>query len=133
VAGLMMEKYLTGEVKKTWIEDYVKGRTFYLLRQQRSILNKIDWLTVVIYFALVILGWLNIYAAVYDEEVSQGFWNIFDPSLNSGKQFLWILSSILIIIVILTVDFRFYDSFAFVIYGLDSVLTGFCIIFWNVK
>jgi rod shape determining protein RodA len=100
------------------------------LRQQGSILNKIDWLTVFIYFALVILGWFNIYAAVFDEEtMGRGFWNIFDPSLNSGKQFLWILSSILIIIVILTVDFRFYDSFAFVIYGLVVFLLVFVLFF----
>jgi rod shape determining protein RodA len=75
----------------------------------------LDWLIVAIYFALVILGWLNIYAAVYDEEVHK---NIFDLSLNSGKQFLWIITSIIIIIVIMTVDFRFYDSFAYIIYGL---------------
>jgi rod shape determining protein RodA len=69
---------------------------------------------VIIYFILVFLGWLNIYAAVYDEEVHK---NIFDLSLNSGKQFLWIITSILIIIVIMTIDFRFYDSFAYIIYG----------------
>ena len=39
------------------------------MRQEGTIVNKIDWLVVAIYFALVILGWLNIYAAVYDEEM----------------------------------------------------------------
>ena len=81
---------------------------------------------VVIYFTLAFLGWLNIYAAVYDEEVSQ---SIFDLSINSGKQFLWILSSVLIIIVILTVDFRFYDSFAYVLYGLIIFLLVFVLFF----
>lgn len=84
------------------------------MRQEGSILNKIDWVVVIIYFILVFLGWLNIYAAVYDEEVHK---SIFDPSLNSGKQFLWMITSILIIIVIMTIDFRFYDSFAYIIYG----------------
>jgi len=96
------------------------------LRQQASILNKIDWLTVLVYFALVIFGWLNIYAAIYDEEVST---SIFDISTNSGKQFLWILSSVLIIIVILTIDFRFYDSFAYVIYGVVIFLLVFVLFF----
>ena len=96
------------------------------MRQQSSIANKVDWLTVVVYFALVILGWLNIYAAIYDEEVQT---SIFDWSTNSGKQFLWILSSIIIIIVILTVDFRFYDSFAYVIYGLVVFLLVFVLFF----
>lgn len=84
------------------------------MRKEASILNKIDWVVIIIYFILVFLGWLNIYAAVYDEEVDKG---IFDLSLNSGKQFLWIITSILIIIVIMTIDFRFYDSFAYIIYG----------------
>lgn len=84
------------------------------MRQEGSILNKIDWVVVILYFVLVFFGWLNIYAAVYDEEVHK---SIFDLSLNSGKQFLWILTSILIIIVIMTIDFRFYDSFAYIIYG----------------
>lgn len=96
------------------------------MRQQSTIVNKIDWLVVAIYFTLAFLGWLNIYAAVYDEEVSQ---SIFDISINSGKQFLWILSSVLIIIVILTVDFRFYDSFAFVLYGLIILLLVFVLFF----
>ena len=84
------------------------------MRQDRTIVNKMDWLVVTIYFALVILGWLNIYAAVYDEEMEM---SIFNLALNSGKQLIWIGTSILIIIVIMTVDFRFYDSFAYIIYG----------------
>ena len=85
------------------------------MRQERTIVNKIDWLVIAIYFTLVILGWLNIYAAVYDEEMEL---NIFNLSLNSGKQLIWIGTSVLIIIVIMTVDFRFYDSFAYIIYGI---------------
>ena len=83
------------------------------MRQERTIVNKIDWVVVAIYFALVILGWLNIYAAVYDEEMEMGIFNL---TLNSGKQMIWIATSIILIVVIMTIDFRFYDSFAFIIY-----------------
>lgn len=76
--------------------------------------NQFDWVTVLLYFLLVFLGWLNIYAAVYDEEATA---SIFDFSINSGKQLIWIASSILIIIIISIVDFRFYDSFAYIIFG----------------
>jgi len=89
------------------------------LRQEGTIVNKIDWLVVAIYFVMVILGWLNIYAAVYDEEMQM---SIFNLSLNSGKQLIWIGTSVLIIIVIMTVDFRFYDSFAYIIYGIIMFL-----------
>ena len=89
------------------------------MRQEGTIVNKIDWLVVAIYFVMVILGWLNIYAAVYDEEMQM---SIFNLSLNSGKQLIWIGTSVLIIIVIMTVDFRFYDSFAYIIYGIIMFL-----------
>ena len=85
------------------------------MRQERTIVNKIDWVVIAIYLALVIMGWLNIYAAVYDEEMEMGIFNL---ALNSGKQLIWIATSVLIIIVIMTVDFRFYDSFAFIVYGI---------------
>ena len=92
------------------------------MRKEATIVNKIDWVVIGIYFTLVILGWLNIYAAVYDEELEMG---IFNYSLNSGKQLIWIATSIIIIILIMTVDFRFYDSFAYIIYGLVVFLLIF--------
>lgn len=92
------------------------------MRKEATIVNKLDWVVIGIYFTLVILGWLNIYAAVYDEELEMG---IFNSSLNSGKQLIWIATSIIIIIVIMTVDFRFYDSFAYIIYGLVVFLLIF--------
>lgn len=95
------------------------------MRQERFIVSKVDWLVIAIYFTLVILGWLNIYAAVYDEETNK---NIYDLSLNSGKQLIWIASSVLIIIVIMTVDFRFYDSFAYIIYGIVVFLLIFVLL-----
>lgn len=85
------------------------------MKKNKTIINKTDWLVTLIYFALVFMGWLNIYAAVYDGETTQ---RIFDLSLNSGRQLIWIGSSILIIIAILTIDLRFYESFAYAIYGL---------------
>ncbi len=92
------------------------------MRQERKIASKIDWVVICLYFGLVIMGWLNIYAAVYDEELHMGIFNL---ALNSGKQLIWIGTSILIIIVIMTVDFRFYDSFAYIIYGVVVFLLIF--------
>lgn len=84
------------------------------LRRQDNIWNNIDWLTILLFALLVLLGWLNIYAAVYDDEAKQ---SIFDFSLNSGKQLLWITGSIVLIFTILLMDFKFFDSFAYIIYG----------------
>lgn len=94
------------------------------MRQEKTIISKIDWLVISIYVTLVIFGWLNIYAAVYDydEEIQKGIFNL---SLNSGKQLIWIATSILIIIAIMTIDFRFYDSFSYIIYGIVVFLLIF--------
>jgi rod shape determining protein RodA len=62
----------------------------------------------------VLWGWLNIFATVYDAEASQ---SIFDLSLNSGKQLLWIGTAIILITVILNTDYKFFDAFAYIIYG----------------
>jgi rod shape determining protein RodA len=78
-----------------------------------------DWITVAMYMALVLFGWLNIYASVYDETVGQSF---FDFSQSSGRQLLFIAACIVIIVAILIIDMRFYDTFAYVIYGVVLLL-----------
>ncbi|MGK7392165.1 MAG: rod shape-determining protein RodA [Candidatus Cyclobacteriaceae bacterium M2_1C_046] len=85
------------------------------MRRRDNILKNVDWLTILLYFLLVILGWLNIYAAVYDESANQ---SIFDLSLNSGKQLLFIGGAVILIIVIMSLDFKFYDTFSWPIFGL---------------
>src|SRR5688572_10109421 len=63
---------------------------------------------------IVFLGWLNIFAVTYDEEVDQKIW---DLSLNSGRQLMFIVTSGIIISAILIIDRQFYETFAYVIYG----------------
>lgn len=97
-----------------------------MIRQGDRTVYNLDWVTVLIYFVLVFLGWFNIYAAVYDEEVSR---SIFDLSLDSGKQLMFIGSSLLIIIGILNLDYKFYDSFGFAFYGLFVLILIFVLLF----
>ena len=75
--------------------------------------NQIDWLTIGIYFVLVIAGWLSIYAADYDPETSLSIFNI---SQSSGKQLIWIFTSVIIITFILLLDYRLFESLSYVIY-----------------
>ncbi|MCS6973168.1 MAG: rod shape-determining protein RodA [Cyclobacteriaceae bacterium] len=77
--------------------------------------GKLDWLTVLIYAVMVILGWLNIYAVGYDEAANP---SLFDMGLNSGRQLLFIAASVVIILGILIVDVRFYEATAYLLYGL---------------
>jgi len=96
------------------------------LRRGEGILSRMDWLTVSIFFLIVIMGWLNIFAAVYDESANQ---SIFDLSLNSGRQLLFILSSIILIIAIMVVDFKFFDTFGYFIFGGIIFLLVFVLLF----
>jgi len=96
------------------------------LRREKSIVANTDWLTILLYGTLVIMGWLNIYAAVYDESLNM---SIFDFNLNSGKQLLWIGSTVVIFITVMTIDFKFYESFAYVIYGAVILLLLLVLVF----
>lgn len=66
-----------------------------------------DWSLLTIYGILLLFGWLNIYAAIFDVDNPTG---IFDMSTKSGKQFLWIGVSIVTIVIILLLDFKFIFS-----------------------
>ena len=73
-----------------------------------------DWVTVALYASIVFMGWLNIYAVTYDQSANI---SIFSLQLNSGRQLLFIAGSVIIIMGILIMDMRFYETFAYVIYG----------------
>ncbi len=91
--------------------------------------SKLDWLTILIVVALALAGWLNIYAVVYDSQLDQ---NIFDLSLNSGKQLLWFGFSIMVVSLIMILDIRFFDSFSYAIYGLVVLLLISVLVFGTV-
>ncbi|MEJ7643379.1 MAG: rod shape-determining protein RodA [Chryseolinea sp.] len=82
--------------------------------RQEIITNKMDWVTVAIYVAIVFLGWLNIYAVTYDPESDL---SIFNLTINSGRQLMFIAGAFIIVMAILIVDMRFYETFAYIIYG----------------
>jgi len=82
------------------------------MRREEFLSHKIDWVTVLSYGLMVLWGWLNIYSATYDENQS-----IFDLSLNSGRQMMFIITSSILILAILIIDMRFYETFAYVIWG----------------
>ncbi len=62
---------------------------------------------------MIIMGWFNIYAAVYNEERS----GILDFSQRYGKQFIWIVATLVIAIFVVIIDNRFYLFFSWFIYG----------------
>ena len=87
------------------------------MRERKGIFYNIDWLTVFLYLSLVFIGWINIYAAVYNEDHQ----SIFDFSQNYGKQLMWIISSVILAMIILMIDIKFFSSFSYIIYLLSMV------------
>jgi len=86
--------------------------------KNQKVTNNIDWITILLYAILVVMGWMNIYSASLPNEET----SIFDLSQVYGKQILFILSSIPLIIVVLTIDAKVYDKYAFIFYGLGLIL-----------
>lgn len=87
-------------------------KTSHLSNQ--SVISNIDWLTIFIYVILVFLGWLNIYSASLPLEQT----SIFDMSQVYGKQILFIGLTIPLIIVILSIDAKFYEKYTIIFYAI---------------
>ncbi|HEY5327206.1 MAG TPA: rod shape-determining protein RodA, partial [Mucilaginibacter sp.] len=88
------------------------------MNNQRSFFFNVDWAIVFLYLALCTIGLFNIHSAVYDER-HQG---IIDLSTNYGKQFLFIIISIIIGIVILLLESRFITALSPAFYVITILL-----------
>ncbi|WP_395061540.1 rod shape-determining protein RodA [Flavobacterium sp.] len=85
--------------------------------RNQSVTNNLDWISVVIFIALVVMGWLNIYSSslsTVTEETS-----IFDINQIYGKQFLFILLTIPIIFIVLSVEAKFYEKYSIIIFAVS--------------
>ena len=79
----------------------------------RGLAKTIDWKLVMCYLLLVLIGWVNIYASVQSSEPA----SIFDWSCRSGKQFIWILTSIgLAVFILFVLNPRVYEGLSLPIY-----------------
>ena len=85
------------------------------MRASRSgnIWQNVDWITIGVFLLLVVFGWLNIYGASYTFDQT----SIFDFSNRAGKQFTWIMGSLLMGIVLLLIDYKTYDVLTYFAYG----------------
>ena len=77
-----------------------------------SMVKSVDWITICIYLVLVVLGWISICGASYD----YGGMDFFSMDTRAGKQLLWIGCSLLLGFVILMIEDKIYDWFAYIFY-----------------
>jgi rod shape determining protein RodA len=84
----------------------------------KSILKRIDWLSVFIYLALLTIGWVNIYSSTFSEtDIS-----FFDFGTLHGKQLFFIGASLVSIIIVLALEASFYERFSSLLYIITIVL-----------
>ena len=79
----------------------------------RGLAKTIDWSLVICWLVLILIGWANIYASVHSSEPS----SIFDWTSRSGKQFVWMATSLGIAVLILfIIPPRAYEGLSVPIY-----------------
>lgn len=93
--------------------------------KNQSVTNSIDWITILLYFVLAAMGWMTIYSASLPDEAT----SIFDISQVYGKQLMFIIASIPLIIVILSIDAKIFEKYSFVFYGLAILLLAGLFVF----
>lgn len=98
------------------------------MKRSVNIWTAIDKVSILLFLLLAIIGWLNIYAAVYNEDHKE----IIDFSQRYGKQFIWIIAAVIIAFIVVVIDIRFYFFFAWPIYALVMFLLVMVLIIGNV-
>ncbi len=88
------------------------------MNNQRSLFFNVDWMIVVTFLALCIIGWFNIHAAVYNAEKP----SIFNLDTNYGKQLLFIVSALVLGFIILLLDSKFFNAISPILYGITALL-----------
>ncbi len=84
------------------------------MTKRNNIWVNTDWVIVILYLVLIFMGWLNIYAAVYDV----GHQSIFDASQRYGKQLIWIGAALGIALLIMAIETNFYVFLSYILYGI---------------
>ena len=97
------------------------------MRFKSHIFDKVDWWTILMYVVLVLIGWLNIYAALYNENHQ-----LMDFSQKYGRQLIWLSIAFVIAIFILFFNWKFFEGFAYLIYAL-SILSLLGVLFFGIE
>ncbi|MBR2609062.1 MAG: rod shape-determining protein RodA, partial [Bacteroidales bacterium] len=95
----------------------------------RGLAKTIDWWLVACWMVLVFIGWINIYASIHSSEPS----SIFDFDSRSGKQFVWIATSVVLAgLILFVINPRLYEGFSLPIYAL-TILLLIAVIFLGIE
>ena len=88
--------------------------------KNQSVSSNLDWISVIIYILLVVLGWLNIYSSSLSTTSEDA--TLFDISQIYGKQLMFIIFTIPLIFLVLAVDGKFYEKNSSIIFTIALLL-----------
>ena len=88
----------------------------------KSVFQSIDWFTIIVYVLLLAMGWMSICGACYEYGQPRDLLSLASLGTRTGMQLVWIGSSIVLGAIILLLDDRIFDTFAYLIYGALLVL-----------
>jgi len=80
--------------------------------------RSIDWVTIILYFVLVTFGWLSICGATYNF----GEHDFFSFSTFTGKQLVWVCCGVVLALVLLNIEKKYYEMMAYPLYAAFIVL-----------
>ena len=80
--------------------------------------KRYDWLTIGLYLVIVVFGWFNIYAAVFDESHTQ----VLDFGVQHGKQLIWMGIAFLLALMVCVIEPRVFSNSAYIVYGITLLL-----------
>lgn len=90
-----------------------------MAKQALSKNKTFDWVALSVYFSLVVIGWFMVFSTLYDEKEPYAFLDFTTPL---GAQSLWVVLSIPVFFAVLTLDWKFWNTLAFPIYGFTILL-----------
>jgi len=85
-----------------------------MMVRRNNIFANLDWISILLWIVMLAFGWMNIYSA----NIMEADAGILDLSQRFGKQLLWMGASVLLAILLLVLDAKFYIYFAYFLYAL---------------
>jgi rod shape determining protein RodA len=104
------------------------GKLLRPMSRKINIWANLDWITVLVYLVMLIIGWISIYSAVYDDAHQ----SIFDTSQRYGKQLVWIIAAIVIAAAVLMTDNKLFLFFSYFFYGF-TILLLIAVLFFGIE
>ena len=102
---------------KRWLPIF-NTEELIMAYKKDSVWKSVDWWTIALYLVLVVCGWFSVCGASYD----YGDPDFFDLGTRAGKQLMWIGCSLVLGFVLLMLEDRLYDTYAYLIYGILLLL-----------